>query len=485
MQTSGIGISGFACYLPGYRVRLEDWCGWTGNAWDKVQEVVGYSYRLRGPDENAYTMAATAALRLILRNDVDPDRIGLLGLGTESSTDNSAGAVIVKGMVNVALRELGLSPVRRACEVPEFKHACLGGVYALKAAARYLAVDGSDKVAVVVCSDVAEYRRDSSGEPTQGAGAVAMLVEPRGRLLAMDLHHTGSSSAYRGVDFRKPMARFAGSVRGPFVQLRDHPVFNGKYSTTCYLDAVLAAGRDYFSQCGGAPAATLRDMAAIFLHRPYQRMSETGLAFCYLLALALGDAEDLDELGELAAATDVPLPQLIDELREQPDVEALLADGDLAAELFPLASAAARVLRGLPAFAGLMTSLGIDAMRHTGNLYTASLPAWMAAGIEQAATEERELGGRRVLTVGYGSGDAAEFMPMRFVDGWQAAARRIDFAGAMAGGRDVDAAEYAALHAGDDLGERISRPGVFYIDSIGERRGHFDDSGIEYYRYQG
>jgi hydroxymethylglutaryl-CoA synthase len=89
-----------------------------------------------------------------------------------------------------------------------------------------------------------------------------------------------------------------------------------------------------------------------------------------------------------------------------------------------------------------------------------------------------------VLTVGYGSGDAAEIMPMRFVEGWQAAAARIDFAASMAGAQDVGADEYSALHAGEDLAVRLPRSGVFHIESIGSRGGHFDDSGIEYYRYQ-
>ena len=40
-------------------------------------------------------LAATAVLRLIRQYDVDPGRVKFLGLGTESSTDNSAGAIIV------------------------------------------------------------------------------------------------------------------------------------------------------------------------------------------------------------------------------------------------------------------------------------------------------------------------------------------------------------------------------------------------------
>ena len=71
-----IGISGFASYIPQYRVKLADWCKWTGDNWDKVRAVVGSGFRMRGPNENAYTMAATAVLRLITQYQIDPQRIG-------------------------------------------------------------------------------------------------------------------------------------------------------------------------------------------------------------------------------------------------------------------------------------------------------------------------------------------------------------------------------------------------------------------------
>ena len=93
--------------VPPFRVMLRDWCDWTGNNWDKVRAVVGDSFRVCGRHENVYTMAANAALRLILKNEIDPRRIGFLGLGTESSTDNAAGAVIVRGMLDRALEALG------------------------------------------------------------------------------------------------------------------------------------------------------------------------------------------------------------------------------------------------------------------------------------------------------------------------------------------------------------------------------------------
>ncbi len=480
-----VGISGFAGYMPRYRVQLKDWCQWTGDNWDKVRAVVGSSFRMRAPNENAYTMAATAVIRLIQQYDLDPQQMGFLGLGTESSTDNSAGAVIIKGMVNTALVKLGRSPISRACEVPEFKHACLGGVYALKAAARYLALDGHGRIAVVVCSDVAEYERATSGEATQGAGAVAMLIETNPRLLALELEISGSASDYRGPDFRKPFYRFMQQTPSAFAQPRDFPVFNGKYSTTCYIDEVLAAVRDMFRRVDTLPSRFFRELSATFLHRPYQRMAETGLIMSYLLALAIGDADDHAELEQYAGAAEVDTQELVCELTSEPDVFALVDEQKLSTDLYPLATQTARQFRETQRFRELMTTLGHAEMQEVGNLYTASLPAWMAAGLEEAWETGVDFGAGRILTIGYGSGDAAEVIPMRMVDGWQSAASNIGFRAALANPVDLDQSSYHTLHDGGVLADAATdQPGVFYIDRIGKREEHFDDSGIEYYRYQ-
>ncbi|MEM6730730.1 MAG: hydroxymethylglutaryl-CoA synthase, partial [Myxococcota bacterium] len=93
-MSSSVGLSGVSLYVPPHRVSLEDWCEWTDSNWSKVSAVVGRSFRVKGPDESVYTMAASAVLRLIENYDVDPSTIGMLVLGTESSTDNAAGAVI-------------------------------------------------------------------------------------------------------------------------------------------------------------------------------------------------------------------------------------------------------------------------------------------------------------------------------------------------------------------------------------------------------
>ncbi len=487
-QTRKIGISGLAAYVPPYRVMLEEWCEWTNSHWPKIREVVGRSFRVRGPDHSVYTMAATAVLRLVEQYDIDPQDVGFLGLGTESSSDNSAGAVIIKGMVDNALRQRGKAPLSRSCEVPEYKHACLGGVYAMKGALRYLATDGVGRRAIVVCADIAEYARGSSGEPTQGAGAVAMLIEENPKIASVDLANSGSASDYRVMDFRKPMLRFCGQDRSETHQIQDFPVFNGKYSTTCYIDETLHALRDMYRKRSVDAIDHMRSLKTIFMHRPYRRMPETGWAVAYLFALANGATGDLTELSGYCETAGVELDALVDEMNGAPDVASFACESALNDDAYPLTMATMQAFRKSPVYQCEVIdklSLGAETIRDLGNLYTAAMPAWLAAGLETALEDDLDLDGQELLTLGYGSGDAAEVIPFYVEDGWREASARIHFKKALATTVDLSHEQYCAMHDG-----RIA-PGLervatdeFVIEDVGRREErHFQDIGIEYYRY--
>jgi hydroxymethylglutaryl-CoA synthase len=485
MEPQPVGISGFAAYFPPYRVCLREWSEWTGNDWEKISTVVGRSFRMRGPGQSVYTMAATAVLRLIRNYEVDPSRVRFLGFGTESSTDNSAGAIIIKGMVDQALIELGLPPLARECEVPEFKHACLGGVYAMKNALRYLALDGAEAQAIVVSADLAEYARGSTGEQTQGAGAVAMLMEQDPQLATVDLTMTGSASDYRAVDFRKPFVRFSGQTAGENGQLQDFPLFNGKYSTTCYLEATIQALSDMFRKRPLDPAAYFRRLDHVFMHRPYRRMPETGFALGYLFALSHGSGDDHAELGAYCRAADETLQEVLAEMHASPDLTRLRdRETDLDLDVYPRSMNVLRAFRSTPGYKEIVLdkmALGTDEMARLGNLYTAALPAWLAAGFEDAAERGLDLAGQEVLTVGYGSGDAAEVIPMTVVPGWQQAAQRIGLTAALAGDVQLDRAQYEALHDGASCSVPHTPSDEFVVTRIGESGR---DDGVEYYAYR-
>lgn len=448
---------------------------------------MGRSFRVCSPQQNVYTLAADAVLDLIERFDVDPGEIGMLALGTESSTDNAAGAVLVRGMLDEVLPGRGRGPIARACEVPEFKHACLGGVYALKAAARYLGTDGRGRRAIVVASDIAEYERGSTGEQTQGAGAVAMLLDTDPALCSLDLTRGGSASAYRGLDFRKPFARHREPSYARATQrLHDFPIFNGGYSTQCYVEATVRAIDAMFERVEGPRAEFYDRVAAICCHRPYEHMPMQAMA----AALVWSAAKDggAEALAPMCEGTELDPAKVYEEIDNTPDLYAQVKSGGIASAAFPAFMALTRTFRRSPAFkafASAKLSLGKDITADLGNLYTASLPGWLGAAFETAHREARDLAGRELLTVGYGSGDAAEAIPLTVAPRWREAAAKLDFAGSLQGAYDLTRQQYEALHDGAAVDGLPADPG-FVVARVGESYDErFQDLGVDYYDFCG
>ena len=91
------------------------------------------------------------------------------------------------------------------------------------------------------------------------------------------------------------MIRFCRQERNLKQQVQDFPVFNGKYSTTCYLDETLHALDDMYNIRDLDPISYLRSLKTVFMHRPYRKMPETGFAIAYLFALAKGNVNDQAE----------------------------------------------------------------------------------------------------------------------------------------------------------------------------------------------
>jgi hydroxymethylglutaryl-CoA synthase len=485
MTSSNTGISGISVYVPPFRVDLEDWCEWRNEDWNKIRDVVGTGFRLPGPQHSVYTMAANAILKLIEQYDIDPSQVRYLALGTESSTDNSAGAIIAKGMVDDALRAQGKPTLSRNCEVPEFKHACLGGIYALKNAIRFLNSDGKGAKAIVVCSDVALYEQGSSGEPTQGAGAVAMLVEHNPKLAAIDLSESGSASDYRSVDFRKPM-HFRGG-NGHVYQSGDIPVFNGRYSAACYVDEMLYALNDMYERRALSGAEYFGTPAAIFMHRPFRRMPENALGIAWLFSLDSAAEGGHDQLRKYCELADVEFEAALAEMRDRPQLAAFGVRERIKEDAYPLLTRIHRVARQQPEFSAAVKArmtLGQSAMEELGNLYTGALPAWLAAGLEEAAVSGTAIDAE-ILLIGYGSGDAAEAIPLHLVEDWQQAALKVKMAEATADPINLSKEQYTAIREGKALDNLNYQPHAeFIIDRVGSlREDDFQDSGIEYYRF--
>jgi hydroxymethylglutaryl-CoA synthase len=158
-------------------------------------------------------------------------------------------------------------------------------------------------------------------------------------------------------------------------------------------------------------------------------------------------------------------------------------------ELDPYAatSAVASALRKRASFRELLNkkmSLGSENTKQLGNLYSAALPAWIAAGLEDAAEKKLELAGANMVAVGYGSGDAAESIPISPSSGFEAAASRIGTSRALDGAIDLNQKQYESLHDRRELDLEYAPSSEFVIDRVGTAYdAAFQDLSVEYYEY--
>jgi hydroxymethylglutaryl-CoA synthase len=218
-------------------------------------------------------------------------------------------------------------------------------------------------------------------------------------------------------------------------------------------------------------------------------MPESGLALGYLFSLVKGEDADRSELAGYCAAAGEPFAAVAEELVSRPGIGEAAEDQQTPAlEAYPRAMNVVRTLRGDPAYRQVVTEklgYGADLVAELGNLYTASLPAWLAAGLEDAAKRGSDLSGRTVLLIGYGSGDAAEAIPCTIVPGWEAAAKRIDMRAVLDEHVRLDQVQYERLHAGEHLEIPRTIRSEFVVSHVGARSGPLMDEGIEYYRFVG
>jgi hydroxymethylglutaryl-CoA synthase len=155
--------------------------------------------------------------------------------------------------------------------------------------------------------------------------------------------------------------------------VQDFPVFNGKYSTTCYIDETLHALNDMYEKRGLNASEYLQSLKTIFMHRPYRKMPETGYAIAYLFALGSGGSDALAELASYCYQAGVEPDQLLKEMMSQPQVAGLADPERHNFEAYPLTMAVFRIFRAARKYRREILdklALGSDTMLDLGNLYT-------------------------------------------------------------------------------------------------------------------
>jgi len=476
MMQQNIGISALNCYFPNNKIDLKEWCQWRGIPFEKIKNVVGTGFRLPSPCEDIYTMAANASLNLILENKIDPSEIGLLSLGTETSKDNALGAIIIKGMLNTALSELGIKELPRECEVPEFKHACLGGIYALKNAVRYFYAPHPKKYAIVIASDIAKYPLLSSGESTQGSGAIAILIEQNPKLLNIDLSQSVSSSDFRYIDFRKPLEKEDENLD---IHLA---LVNGKFSSFCYLDEVRSAFNIMKSKHNVTLNEVLKITDLFSFHRPFKRMPENALTYLYILSLMEDEGIDI-----YCEDNGIDKERFLKELQHEHNFEKMVKEqsvnGPIQEEVNKLISIIRPKL--MAESYKYKIGFGIELLNEIGNTYSSSIFINILATLESCRNTNIDLVNKKWLAVGYGSGNACEILPLTINENWQHHLQS-NLASSLATSNTLGQTDYEALHK-NTIDRNYHQPTKgFIIDRVGQTKNEsFEDQDITFYKFLG
>lgn len=200
------------------------------------------------------------------------------------------------------------------------------------------------------------------------------------------------------------------------------------------------------------------------------------------------DSKGLLELEVLCKDAGADFPKMVEEAHSSPDLYIGTKHGGMNDSAYSEAMKVVKHFRYTSKFAEVMSSkmyLGAEAMRNIGNVYTASLPAWIAAGFDDALDRHIDLSGKTFFTLGYGSGDSAEAMLVRVSECRLKTAKKVGFKRAMEGAVDLRLDEYEALHDGlNPHCPSYSPSKQFVIDGVGESFDRdFQDRGISYYKY--
>jgi hydroxymethylglutaryl-CoA synthase len=214
-----VGIDTIAFYAPNCYLDLKELAKARGVDAKKFHVGLGQEkMAVLPPDEDVITMAADAAYHAL--QNVDPEDIEMLLFATESAVDQSkAGGIYVHRLLKLPAR----------CRIVELKQACYSATAGLQMVLPMLRENPMKKV-LLIASDVAKYGLKTTGESSQGSGAVAMVLSANPRILEIEPEsgfHTEDV-----MDFWRP-------------NYREEALVDGKYSCELYLRLVQKTWEQY------------------------------------------------------------------------------------------------------------------------------------------------------------------------------------------------------------------------------------------------
>ncbi|MAZ96259.1 MAG: hydroxymethylglutaryl-CoA synthase [Flavobacteriales bacterium] len=420
-----IGIDAISYYVPNHYLPIEALAKARNIEYAKLNKGLGLtSMSFPDVDEDAASMGANAVLDLFQRESLNPSDVGRIYLGTESALDSAKPtATYILDLVEKELStEFGPRSLKNTDAV-DMTFACIGAVDALENACLYLKQNPGKK-AIIVASDLAKYNLGSTGEYTQGAGAVALLISKDPAIISLGSEigvatkgerdffkprrtQTKSSVLVQaahllGINLNEEEAKTklldAKGFWGGNTMIRtylEEPVFDGQYSNSAYIARIKEALEDFQSKISLNPAL---DWGRVVMHLPYAFQGRRMLVNFYLDWMQTNG-----RWNEVVEAVGSEKPE---NKEESKNWVRTFSKSDYYKAYVDKALAPAERASGL-----------------IGNMYTASIFMGLLSTLCDAAEKGDNIEGVCIGFMGYGSGSKAKVFQGYVQKGWSKVAQ--------------------------------------------------------------
>lgn len=438
---STYGIDAIAVYIPKLYLDIADLAEAREIPYEKLRKGLGLEQMaLPDTDEDAASFAANALWKLIDDNNLDPREIGRIYVGTESAVDGSKPtATYATEYVEQRLAPQYGNRCFKNCDVVDLTFACVGAVDAMQNCLDWVK-GGQNRKAIVIASDLSKYELHSTGEYTQGAGAVAVLITADPKIVSLgDTWGIGMQSV---GDFFKPRRSFVkedllkeltesaaislpkseqtGSLWSDPHRIvnvyREEPVFDGQYSNACYSDRITEALAHYKEQ---KSTANFMNWDYLVFHLPYAYHGRR-----------------------------IILRNWLDWIEDSPTYEALIAEVGSPDE-------DPKGWKRVVAKSSLYTKFVSDHIEITerassviGNMYTASIFMALVSLLMHAQEDGIDLTGKSLGFIAYGSGSKSKVFQGEVLSSWNAGIAKMDLKKQLQARKQVDINAYQQLHTG-------------------------------------
>lgn len=248
------GIQAIGIAVPEYTLPLVSLAEVRGHEPGRyIEDYDSIRMSVAGPDEDAVTLAVSAARQAFALGNIDASSIGLLVVGTQSPVDRAK---------PVAAYVHGLLGLPWSCRTFDTQHAGFAATAGLQSALDWVRAGSSrGRKALVIGSDVVRHPFGSAVEPLQGSAAVALVVSEESPLVTFEDAIVGS---------------FTRDVYDAWQPLDSECIVtDAERARDCYLQALAGAFREYQRSVREVRGGSARssDLAGIVYHAPYPKLA--------------------------------------------------------------------------------------------------------------------------------------------------------------------------------------------------------------------